>query len=95
MSVAPVPPATMKPGICTFFSMKANTRLTAKADNAYRPVTARYTSMPREVSSCACMANMVSSAIDTANATDEFFSRFIDSLVSGGRMMRSAIGRMT
>ena len=51
--------------------------------------------MPREVSSCACMANMVSSAIDTAKATDEFFSRFMDSLVSGGRMMRNAIGRMT
>jgi hypothetical protein len=51
--------------------------------------------MPREVSSCACMANMVSSAIDTAKATDEFFKRFIDSLVSGGMMMRKAIGRMT
>ncbi|OQC06182.1 MAG: hypothetical protein BWX79_02142 [Alphaproteobacteria bacterium ADurb.Bin100] len=51
--------------------------------------------MPREVSSCACIANIVSSAIDTANATDEFFSRFIDSLVNGGRMMRKAIGRIT
>ena len=38
---------------------------------------------------------MVSSAIDTANATDEFFKMFIDSLVSGGMMMRNAIGRIT
>jgi hypothetical protein len=50
--------------------------------------------MPREVSSCACMANMVSSATDTAKATDEFLKMFIDSLVSGGMMMRNAIGRM-
>ena len=33
--------------------------------------------------------------MDTAKATEEFFSRFIDSLVSGGRMMRKAIGRIT
>ena len=51
--------------------------------------------MPREVSSCACIANIVSSAIDTANATDEFLMMFIDSLVSGGMMMRKAIGSST
>ncbi|KAF1041216.1 MAG: hypothetical protein GAK34_03034 [Delftia tsuruhatensis] len=44
--------------------------------------------MPREVSSCACMANMVSSATDTAKATDEFLNTFMVSLVSGGMMMR-------
>jgi len=37
--------------------------------------------MPREVSSCACMANMVSSATDTAKATDEFLKMFMVSLV--------------
>ena len=51
--------------------------------------------MPREVSSCACMANIVSSATDTANATDEFLKMFIVSLVSGGTMMRNAIGNST
>ena len=30
--------------------------------------------------------------MDTANATEEFLSKFIDSLVSGGQMMRNAIG---
>ena len=44
--------------------------------------------MPREVSSCACIANIVSSAMLTANATDEFLMMFIDSLVSGGMTMR-------
>ena len=38
---------------------------------------------------------LLSSAMDTANATEEFFSRFIDSLVRGGRMMRSAMGMST
>ncbi len=51
--------------------------------------------MPREVSSCACMANMVSSVTDTAKATDEFLKMFIVSLVSGGRMMRNAMGSST
>ena len=31
----------------------------------------------------------------TANATDEFLTMFIDSLVSGGMTMRNAIGRST
>ena len=42
MSVASaVAPATMKPGICTFFSMKAMMRLIAKAEMTYSTVTAR------------------------------------------------------
>ena len=61
----------------------------------YRPVTARYTSMPREVSSCACIANMVSSATLTANATEEFLMMFMASDVSGGITIRNAIGRST
>ncbi len=44
--------------------------------------------MGRDVSSPACSANCVSSGIDTANATAEFLKMFIDSLVSGGMMMR-------
>ena len=51
--------------------------------------------MPREVSSAACSANIVSSAMLTANATDEFLTMFIDSLVSGGMTMRNAIGSST
>jgi hypothetical protein len=51
--------------------------------------------MPRDVSSCTCMAYMVSSAIDTANATEEFFNKFIDSLVNGGQIMRNAMGQST
>ena len=42
-----------------------------------------------------CMANMVSSVTDTANATDEFLKMFIVSLVSGGMMMRNALGSST
>jgi len=76
-------------------STRAITRFTAKADTVYSAVTAKYTSMPREVSSCTCIAYMVSSAIDTAKATDEFLSKFIDSLVSGGQMVRNAMGNNT
>ena len=70
-------------------------RLMAKAEMMYSTVTAMYISMPREVSSPACWAKKVSSAIDTAKATDEFLKMFIDSLVSGGMMMRKAIGSST
>jgi len=41
------------------------------------------------------MANMVSSATDTAKATDEFLNTFIASLVSGGMTMRNACGSST
>ena len=40
--------------------------------------------MPREVSSCACIANIVSSAMLTAKATEEFLMMFMNSEVSGG-----------
>jgi len=70
-------------------------RLMAKADMTYSVVTAKYTSTPRAVSSCACMANMVNSATDTANATEEFLNTFMVSLVMGGMMMRNAIGNNT
>ena len=71
------------------------TRLMAKAEMAYSTVTARYISTGAEVSSPAWRAKNVSSAIDTAKATEEFLTMFIDSLVSGGMMMRSAIGSST
>ena len=45
-------------------------------------------SIPRDVSSCACIANIVSSATLTANATEVFLMMFIDSLVRGGMMIR-------
>ena len=51
--------------------------------------------MPREVSSCTCIAYMVSSATLTANATEEFLMMFIASDVSGGMTMRNAIGSST
>jgi hypothetical protein len=58
------------------------------AEMMYSTVTAAYISVTREVSSPACIANWISSGIDTAKATDEFLKMFIDSLVSGGMMMR-------
>ena len=51
--------------------------------------------MPREVSSWACIANIVSSVMLTAKATEEFLMMFIASEVSGGMTMRKAIGRIT
>ena len=51
--------------------------------------------MLREVSSPACIANIVSSAMLTAKATDEFLTMFMLSLVSGGMTMRKAIGSST
>ena len=76
--------------------MNAMTRLIAKAETKYSAVTARYISMPREVSSCACMREQGQLGdADTANATEEFLMMFIDSLVSGGMTMRNAIGSST
>src|SRR5690606_38615198 len=87
--------AEIMPGTWARFSIQAMSRLIANAEITYRPVTARYTSMPRPVSSWACIANMVNSVTETAKATDEFLKMFIVSLVSGGMMMRSPMGSST
>ena len=85
----------MKPGTLVLDSMKAITRFTVNAETMYKAVTPKSISMPLEVSSCACIANNVSSATDTAKATEEFLMMFMDSEVNGGITIRKAMGKST
>ena len=83
------------PGTRTLTSIHFITRLMANAETKYSNVTARNISTGCDVSSPAWRANIVSSETLTANATDEFLTMFMLSLVSGGMTMRNAIGSST
>mmetsp|Transcript_6605 Transcript_6605/g.27394 ORF Transcript_6605/g.27394 Transcript_6605/m.27394 type:complete len:393 (+) Transcript_6605:1964-3142(+) len=76
------------PGMRTRASMNLATRLIANAEMKYSSVTGMKISSKCEVSSDACWANCASSGMLTANATAEFLTMFMLSLVNGGITMR-------
>src|SRR5439155_16808672 len=89
------PPAAIRPGTRTRCSRMRMRSTTTRLVRRYITVAAVKASNTRKLNSCIARARPVSSRRPMVSATEEFLMMFIDSEVSGGRMMRKACGRIT
>src|SRR5215472_192555 len=87
------PPAVMRPGIAVRRSTQPITEAKKRHSTRYMTVPAVSASMAFAVYVSIWRVWNVSSATLMVSATDEFLSRFSDSLVAGGMMSRRATGR--